>query len=519
MSHITITYPGPPTSGTGEVGDDCTDSLGIEWSCTASGSPGTWVSADSSATVRQVIRQTIGSKAWPEGSSAMARWMNRLGLAVQGGLNAAVWLRLCDSYGSDYVNSWSGVDTYMCAKYNLNTPGIGWTAIGKPLGQFTDGGTVQGVALPSTRGFNGYAQQITSGQNCTSSAVVADGVEFCWLADAGSGATGLQLQVDGVTVQTVDGRSNGHYYYAYPGGLGSHTVGFVNNAVTTCSIDGVYFFRGNVASGYQPWDVSHTGWKTTDFANLTDLAYYLGFLQPHAVGIMTQQNDTDAVSYAAALATLATEIAAHVTIAPSLMAYSNYSAVGKTFQASMQAAAQAWCKTNGAALLDLFPIIGQVPGSGGGADPDGWTIDGIHPSPATITQVFAPVGLGAVDGPSAPHNPITAPSGVVVVSGTAYTIAGTEKRVICTSSSATTITINSPSAMAFFNQPAATGQQVEIIQAGTGKVTCFANQTSPAHSVVSENGNLSAAGQYGRLILTAINANSWSLDAAAAPSV
>ena len=469
----------------------------------------------------QEAHQNIGPSAYTMSGSSMRLWLNKLGHSIYNfgtdPTGPAILIRLTDSYGQDYVNSWHSFDEYMYNKYNGTFVPQGMFPINTGFGWGFAGGTVQGTTLGLNRGINGYAQQMSSGQQCVSPAVFTDGVLFQWLADSGSTSTGLLLQVDGSTVQTVDGSKNGSYYYAMPNGAGSHTIGYVNNSVTSVTVDTPYVYLDNRSSGYQAWDISHTGNTTSDFSTNLDLPYYFNAIQPSAIIICTQQNDPTPTDYQTAIDTLAQTIAAQVTIPPSLAVYSNYAASGRSsVQPEMQAVAQSFAVANNAALMDMYPIVGNVPNvSGAVADSMGWTIDGVHPSPATREQIISPAAVQVFDLPSVPRGPILNPTGVIVTSDVTYSLTGNESKLIFTSSSAVTVKVNDLAAMMFFGQSSVfIGQTVEVIQAGTGVVTVSASNGS----VVSVNGSYSTAGQYSRLSLTAISATQWLVDSSAAPA-
>jgi hypothetical protein len=450
--------------------------------------------------VQTTVREISGPNSWTYSSTAMQRWLNALGNMSAA---PAILARICDSYGSDFINSWHSFDIEMSQKYNGN----GQAARG--LSNINGGGgaslycwtTVQGTTLNGNsvarRGICNYAQQLTAGQYCTSYAVTADGVLFMWLND---NSTSIQLQVDGVTVNTVNGTSSGTYYYAYPNGVGQHTVSYVNAGSGTATVDSAYFYLGNRSSGYQQWDISHTGATTNDYAINPDFSYYMNMLQPHAVQFSTQTNDSSATQYRTDLNTLVAVVTntSVISVTPSLVVFSSFAANGRSTWSTYQAQAQSFAQTNNAALMDMLPIIGLIP-SGTGADPLNWTIDRVHPSGRTTTAVFGPMALAVYDAYSIKPPQSIAASGYVSVAGTSYTITGYEKRIICSSSSAVTITATEPAILALQSVPIYGGQSIDIIQAGTGQITF----TPSAGSIRTfSNSNLSTKGQYSRATLT-----------------
>lgn len=88
MSSSTISYPGPPTAGTGEVNDDTTDSNGVVWYCSVAGSPGTWTSGESAylpltggtltGVVFPVQATTVGKPAYVKGGIYFDLTLNKL---------------------------------------------------------------------------------------------------------------------------------------------------------------------------------------------------------------------------------------------------------------------------------------------------------------------------------------------------------------------------------------------------------------------------------------------------------
>lgn len=449
------------------------------------------------ASTTSIIRNTVGVASNPL-SSTMTRWRNAVGNIATA---PAILMLLTDSYGSDFSNSWGPFTQAMTERYNGTNQKAG--GLWNINGVFA-WASVQGTTL-ITRGINGYAQQMTSGQTCTSQSATMDGVLFQWLDDAGSGATGLQLQVDGVTVQTVDGRNKGSYYYAIPGGMSQHTVGYHNNSVTTTTVDSPYLYANNRSVGVQIWDISHTGWTTALYAGSTDLAYYLGQIQPHGIQLSTQTNDTSASQYATDLNTLLATITANVTVMPSLGVYSNFQCRSHPNWNLYQEQAQLFCKTNNAALLDAFPIVGTI-GGVSGADSLGWTTDGVHPTTRTRYGVMSPLvwnTWSAMDVPST----IMMDQYAVIVSGTSYTITGYERKLEFSSSSPVTLNVPQPYNLLLAGVPLNSGSVIEVIHYGTGSLTI--NPTSG--NVRTPTGSLVSPGQYSTLFLTVIGALEWSL--------
>lgn len=466
----------------------------------------------------QTTRQTVGPSSYTMSSSAMTRWLKGLGEAATNRSSVVKLVSFEDSFGVDFAGAWRPFHQWMSQKYNgYSVQAKGLYNIGQS-GYFgwgsSAGGTTQGTTI-TTRGICGYAQQMTSGQYCTSPGVTADGVLFQWLDDPGSSSTGLQLQFDGVTVQTVDGTKKGNYYYAFPGGIGRHTVGYKNNGVTTTTVDTPYLYLNNYNGGYQQWEFSHSGFHTSDFANNPDIAYYLNQLQPHAVYFCTQTNDPDAATYRTNLNTLLATVTANVSVMPSLAVYNSYQAAGHSDWTLFQAQARSFCVQNNAALVDVFPIIGVINETPG--QPDSWTMDGVHPTPLTATQVISAATYSVFDLPSVPSSTgFSFENNALTMSAASYTITGNERKIICTSATPVTLTVPLSTNIIThkLNAPFTYGYSIEFIQAGAGKLT-FAPASGT--NIRSHGGNLSSPGQYGRMTLTVLSDTEWLLTTAADP--
>ncbi len=476
----------------------------LHWSAAI---PGWQVLDDSYPLTRTIptVRQSVGPAAWTYSSTAMATWLNALGRSFDNGsISPAILMRYTDSFGSDFVNSWGGFDNAMYQKYNL------YAQSPRGLSNINGGNGTVGYKWPTvtgttltTRGISGYAQQLTAGQTCTSSSYFTDGVLFMWLDDA---STSIALQVDGSTVNTVSGTSKGTYYYAMPNGAGLHTVGYSNTDSGTATVDSVYFYLGNRSGSYQAWDVSHTGFKTSDYAGNSDTAYYLGLLQPAAVQFSTQTNDSSADQYRTDLNTMMATVTANVTVPPSIVVYSSYWARGKSNWLLYEAQAQAFCLTNNAALIDIYPIIGNIPAGSGADTPLAWTIDGTHPSARSINSVFGPTSMALYDIASIRGIQRMANGIAFSTAGTTYTVSGYERKIIFTSNTAVAVSIAQPITLAFGGAPIYSGQTIELIQGGTGLITV----TATSGSLVSlGNSNFSTKGQYGRLMLTSYGISNW----------
>jgi len=454
------------------------------------------------------VREIVGPTSYPMSSPNMKQWALAMGAAPD---RPARLFRIADSLGQEFSDSWGPCNRQMARALGYPRQGGGLFNIGSGFGW----PTIQGTMLLN-RGITCAAQQMTSNQICTSGLAWFDGVLFMWLDDAGGSATGLQLMVDGSVVQTVDSRSKGQYYYALPGGLGSHTISYKNNGVSSVTVDSAYLYLGNRTTGLQIWEASHVGITTKQYSDNIDIPYYLNLLQPSCIHICTGINDRGAgpTLYINAVQDLYDKSIAQITYKPSWVLWMPYG-VNAWDMSPQEAVAKEFCADNDVAFVNSFKTIGSIPG-GSGADPQGFTGDRIHPTGYTINAFISPenyavLGVGFLD------ETYLRPNDAYVVTGTSYTATGYERVLVCDNASPIAVSIYSPSIMALVARKFQSGSRLRIIQAGAGKVTVTQSDGTPSFA---PGGSASTNGPGSYIELTPSNsvADQWVISSSPCPT-
>lgn len=352
---------------------------------------------------------------------------------------AASLLYISDSTGvtgasAPLTNSCIAVfDALTSATFNTRARTLGdvpvsQQALGSPTGIQWDvvGGTSTASFGVLGRGRNHANRKLTAGQSCTETGT-GTGVWVWWTKyGAGSATTGANaatVTINGVAQTTLDGTgaavpydSGYSQYYARPGGgYGPMTVVVAHGgAGTTFELEAVTIAAGNDTTGLRVLNASTPGISLhalVDPANPSTVQTIAKVLPPVIV-IQAGINDAQptglnrsAAQIAADLTTFVGQINAQYTGAlPAIIyafQYQPQAAFGQaTWPTTYRAALRAACITLGIEFLDLYEACGSLYAYTAGADPLGFSADGLHPGDTGHALIGRAVADVVVRGPN-----------------------------------------------------------------------------------------------------------------------